>query len=206
MQKIIEEFSMLPTTCISDAMQGLNNFAPSVKPLKEEYKICGRAITVKMPAGDNMMVLKAMKEAQLGDILVIDSAGYSYRAVAGDFVVGLAQKIGFGGVVAYGTIRDVQGIKAMNFPVFCIGTTVACSRKIGVGEINVPISCGNATVYPGDIIIGDADGVVVVPQAKAMTILVAAQKKLENDEQRAKSVLVDAQSAINYINNLIPEK
>lgn len=206
MQKMIDEFRMLPTTCVSDAMQGLNNFDTAVKPLREEYKICGRAITVKMPAGDNMMVLKAMKEAQPGDILVIDSANYSYRAVAGDFVIGLAQTLGLGGVVAYGTIRDVQGIKAMNFPVFCSGTTVACSQKIGVGEINVPISCGNATIYPGDFIIGDADGVVAVPEAKARIILEAAQKKLEKDELRAQRVLGDAQSALNYINSLIPEK
>lgn len=206
MQKIIDEFRTLPTTCVSDAMQGLNNFDTAVKPLIEDYKICGRAITVKMPAGDNMMVLKAMKEAQPGDILVIDSANYSYRSVAGDFVIGLAQTLGLGGVVAYGTVRDVQGIKAMNFPVFCTGTTVACSQKIGAGEINVPISCGNATIHPGDIIIGDADGVVAVPEAKARVVLEAAQKKLEKDELRAQRVLGDAQSALNYINSLIPEK
>ncbi|HWR09988.1 RraA family protein [Sporomusa sp.] len=202
MQTTIDGFGLLPTTCISDAMQGLNNFDTAVKPLKAEDRICGQAITVKMPAGDNMMVLKAIKEARPGDILVIDAANYSYRAVAGDFVIGLAQVLGLGGVVAYGTIRDVQSIKAMNFPVFCTGTTVACSQKIGAGEVNVPIACGNATVHPGDIIIGDADGVVAVPQSEASIILAAARKKLQQDEARASCVLVDAQSAMNYLNSL----
>ncbi len=203
MRQVIEEFGRLPTTCISDAMQGLHNFDPAVKPLKEEYKICGRAITVKMPAGDNMMVLAAMKEAWPGDILVIDSGNYAYRAVAGDFVIGLAQTLGLGGVVAYGTIRDVQSIKALNFPVFCTGTTVACSQKTGAGAINVPIACGHATVHPGDIIIGDADGVVTVPQGEAAAVLAAARKKLASDEERARRVLVDARSAMEYINHLV---
>lgn len=206
MEKIIERFSLLPTTCISDAMQGLNHFDPAVKPLKEEYKICGRAITVRMPAGDNMMVLKAMKEARPGDILVVDSANYSSRAVAGDFVIGLAQTLGLGGVAAFGAIRDVRSIKEMNYPVFCTGTTVACSKKIGAGEINVPVVCGDAVVQPGDIIIGDADGVVAVPQAEASTVLEAARRKLARDEERAKNVLTDPQSAINYINSIVPEK
>ncbi len=206
MQKTVDGFRLLPTTCISDAMQGLNNFDTAVKPLQAEYRICGQAITVKMPAGDNMMVLKAMQAARPGDILVIDAANYSYRAVAGDFVIGLAQVLGLGGVVAYGTIRDVQSIKAMNFPVFCTGTTVACSRKIGAGEVNVPLACGQATIHPGDIIIGDADGVVAVPQAEAGGILAAAREKLLDDAGRAKRVLRDAQAAMNYINSLIQEK
>lgn len=206
MQKIIGGLRDLPTTCISDAMQGLNNFDAAVKPLREEYRICGRAITVRMPPGDNLLVLRAIKEARPGDILVIDSANYSYRAVAGDFIIGLAKTLGLGGVVAYGAVRDVQGLKALNFPVFCTATTVACSQKIGAGAVNVPISCGNAVIHPGDIIAGDADGVVAVPQAEAASILAAAGKKLLQDEQRAKSVLVNAQAAIDYINGVIAEK
>ncbi len=206
MQKTVDGFRLLPTTCISDAMQGLNNFDTAVKPLQAEYRICGQAITVKMPAGDNMMVLKAMQAARPGDILVIDAANYSYQAVAGDFVIGLAQVLGLGGVVAYGTIRDVQSIKAMNFPVFCTGTTVACSRKIGAGEVNVPLACGPATIHPGDIIIGDADGVVAVPQAEAGGILAAAREKWQHDARRANRVLRDAQAAMNYISSLIQEK
>ena len=206
MQNVLEGFRTVPTTCVSDAMQGLNHFDPAVKPLKEEYKICGRAVTVKMPAGDNMMVLQAMKQAQPGDILVIDSGNYASRSVAGDFVIGLAQTLGLGGVVAYGTVRDVRSIKDMDYPVFCTGATVACSQKIGSGEINVPIACGSAVIYPGDIIVGDADGVVVVPQAQAQVILEAAQRKLQKDEQRANSVLGDAQAAIRYIDSLIPER
>lgn len=136
---------------------------PSIKPLKEEYILSGRAFTVKMPVGDNAAVLKAIRTAKPGDILVIDAKGDEYRAIAGDFVVGMAKTLELGGIVADGVIRDMKGIKELDFPVFCKGTTVAASGKAGVGELNVPISCGGVSVKPGDIIVGDADGVVVVP-------------------------------------------
>jgi 4-hydroxy-4-methyl-2-oxoglutarate aldolase len=98
------------------------------------------------------------------DILVVDANGDQYRAIAGDFVVGMAQTLGIGGLVVDGVIRDIIGVKALNFPVFLRGTTVAASSKAGVGEVNVPISCGGVSVNPGDIIVADADGVVVIPQ------------------------------------------
>ena len=160
---IANQFENIPTTCISDTMQGLNNLAPAIKPLKDEYRIAGRALTVKMPVGDNLVFLKAIRESRPGDVLVVDAKGDSYRAIAGDFIVGMAQTLGIKGIIADGVIRDIEGIKQLNFPVFCKGTTVAASGKAGMGEINVPISCGGVTIHPGDIIVGDTDGVVVVP-------------------------------------------
>lgn len=128
---IINSFKTIPTTCISDAIAGLNNLDPSIKPLKEEYKVVGRAFTVKIPVGDNLVFLKAIKEAKPGDVLVVDAKGDTYRAIAGDFIVGLAQTLGINGIVVDGVIRDVVGVKQLNFPVFCKGTTVAASGKAG---------------------------------------------------------------------------
>ncbi|CAH0257961.1 4-hydroxy-4-methyl-2-oxoglutarate aldolase/4-carboxy-4-hydroxy-2-oxoadipate aldolase [Peribacillus frigoritolerans] len=147
--------------------------------------MAGRALTVKIPVGDNSAVLKAIGEAKPGDIIVVDSKGDTYRAIAGDFVVGMMQTMEIGGLVVDGVIRDLEAIKELNFPVFSKGTTVASSGKAGVGETNVPISCGGVTVYPGDIIIGDIDGVVVVPKDKGKEILVKAKDKIMKDEQRA---------------------
>lgn len=185
MDTLIQQFRNLPTTAISDAMEGLSNLESAIKPLKEEYHMAGRAFTVQMPVGDNSTVLKAIGQASPGDIIVVDSKGDTYRAIAGDFVVGMMQTMEIGGLVVDGVIRDLEAIKGMTFPVFSKGTTVASSGKAGVGETNIPISCGGVTVFPGDIIIGDIDGVVVVPQAMGEEILTKAKDKILKDEQRA---------------------
>ncbi|AQX54841.1 RraA family protein [Priestia flexa] len=200
---IINSFKTIPTTCISDAMTGLNNLNSSIKPLKEEYKVVGRAFTVKMPVGDNLVFLKAIKEAKPGDVLVVDAKGDTYRAIAGDFIVGLAQTLGINGIVVDGVIRDVVGVKKLNFPVFCKGTAVAASGKSGQGELNVPISCGGTTVHPGDIIVGDADGVVVIPKEHEQTILTKATEKVKFDELRDQKVSGNRDEVINYLNDFL---
>ncbi|KQL49514.1 regulator [Brevibacillus choshinensis] len=206
MSTVVEKFQTVPTTCISDTMQGLNNLDPAIKPLKEEYHIAGRAFTVKMPVGDNLSVLQAIRDAQPGDILVIDAKGDTYRAIAGDFVVGLAQTMGIKGIVVDGVIRDIVGIKKLDFPVFCKGTTVAASGKAGWGEVNVPISCGGVSIQPGDIIVADADGVVVVPQSKEEQILEQALDKLEKDQVRESSVAGNREAVIQYLDKFLGRK
>lgn len=203
MNQIFELFHSIPTTCISDALDGLNNLHPSIKPLQEEYKISGRAFTVKMPVGDNLAVLKAIRAAKPGDILVIDAKGDNYRAIAGDFVVGMAKTLGLGGMVVDGVIRDLKGIKKLGFPVFCKGTTVAASGKSGVGELNVPVSCGGVSVNPGDIIVGDADGVVVIPKEREDETLKKAQEKLHKDQEREISFSGNKEATIKYLDSLI---
>ena len=203
MDQTATKFRNIPTTCISDAMDGLNNLHPSIKPLKEEYKLVGRAFTVKIPVGDNLAVLKAINEAKQGDVLVIDAKGEQYRAIAGDFVVGMAQTLGIGGFVVDGVIRDIVGIKELNFPVFCKGTTVAASGKAGFGEVNVPISCGGTAILPGDLIVGDADGVVVIPQAKEQEILVRSLEKWRKDQQREEQISGNPEAIRKHLAELI---
>lgn len=203
MQDILKRFEEVPTTCISDAMQGLNNLNPSIKPLKDEYKLVGRAFTVKIPVGDNQAVLRAIRDAKPGEVLVIDAKGDTYRAVAGDFVVGMAQTLGIKGMVVDGVIRDIQGIRDLNYPVFCKGTTVAASGKAGMGEISVPISCGGVSIEPGDIIVGDADGVVAVPQEKAEAILAKALEKMKKDDERASLISGKPEAIRQHLNDLL---
>ncbi|MFJ5762254.1 RraA family protein [Neobacillus sp. NPDC093182] len=203
MEKIVKDFLGIPTTCISDAMDGLNNLHPSIKPLMENYKLAGRAYTVKIPVGENLSVLKAIREANPGDILVVDAKGDHYRAIAGDFVVGMAQTLGIGGLVVDGVIRDIAGIKALNFPVFSRGTTVAASGKAGVGEVNVPISCGGVPVNPGDIIVGDADGVVVIPKAAEQRILTLSLEKMKKDERREASISGNPDAIRRHLDQLL---
>ncbi|MDW7614181.1 RraA family protein [Peribacillus simplex] len=199
MDALIQQFRNLPTTAISDAMEGLNNLESAIKPLKEEFHFAGRALTVLMPVGDNSAVLKAIGEARPGDIIVVDSKGDTYRAIAGDFVVGMMQTMEIGGLVVDGVIRDLEAIKEMNFPVFSKGTTVASSGKAGVGQTNIPISCGGVTVFPGDIIIGDIDGVVVVPQPMGEEILIKAKDKIMKDKLRAEKYAGKPEEIRKYI-------
>lgn len=203
MDQLAAKFRNIPTTCISDAMDGLNNLHPSIKPLKEEYRLVGRAFTVKIPVGDNLAVLKAINEAKQGDVLVIDAKGDQYRAIAGDFVVGMAQTLGIGGFVVNGVIRDIVGIKELNFPVFCKGTTVAASGKAGFGEVNVPISCGGTAILPGDLIVGDADGVVVIPQATEQEVLVKSLEKWKKDQQREEQISGKPEAIRKHLSELL---
>lgn len=203
MDNLIKEFQSLPTTCLSDAMDGLNNLNPAIKPLKESYRLVGRALTVKIPVGENLAVLRAIRESKPGDILVVDAKSDGYRAIAGDFVVGMAQTLGIGGIVVDGVIRDIVAIKELNFPVFAKGTTVAASGKTGVGEINLPISCGGMTINPGDMIVGDADGVVVVPQKIEQEVLAKASDKLKKDQEREANISGNREAIIKYLDQLL---
>ncbi|WP_286231984.1 RraA family protein [Neobacillus mesonae] len=203
MDQHVLDFMNIPTTCISDAMDGLNNLHPAIKPLKEEYKVVGRAFTVKIPVGDNLAVIKAIRNAKPGDVLVVDAKGDQYRAIAGDFVVGMMQTLGIAGLVVDGVIRDLAGIKELNFPVFSKGTAVAASGKAGFGEINVPISCGGMTVHPGDLIIGDVDGVVVVPQAIEQEILTKALEKLNKDQIREDQISGNHEAILKHLDDLL---
>ncbi|RFU60025.1 RraA family protein [Bacillus sp. V59.32b] len=203
MESIINEFRTIPTTCISDAMQGLNNLDPAIKPLKEEYRFAGRALTVKTAVGDNLAVLKAIREAKPGEVVIVDVKGDRYRAVAGDFVVGMAQTMGISALVVDGVIRDIVAIKELDFPVFSRGTTVASSGKAGTGEINVPISCGGTSIQPGDIIVGDADGVIAIPQSIEQEVLKKALDKLVKDEERESKISGNPEEIRKYIDGML---
>lgn len=203
MNDIVSAFRDIPATCVSDTMQGLNNMDSAIKPLIEAHRVAGRAFTVKMPVGDNLCVLRAIREAKPGDVLVIDAKGDTYRTIAGDFIIGLAQTLGISGIIADGVIRDIVGVKNLNFPVFCRGTTVAASGKSGWGEVNVPISCGGVAVQPGDIVVGDADGVVVIPQSKEEEVLKLSLDKLKKDQEREAKISGNPEAVRRYLDEML---
>ncbi|MDM5245813.1 MULTISPECIES: RraA family protein [unclassified Lysinibacillus] len=204
MTKVGVSFKHLPTTAVSDATGGHTNLHSSIKPLADHYKIAGRAVTVRLPDGENGAVLEAIRVASEGDILVIDAKGNTNRAVAGDFVLSLAKGIGVQGFVVDGVIRDIAAIRELDFPVFSRGTTVAAGNKNGGGKVNVPIAIGGVTVHPGDYIMGDVDGVVVVPQDDAERIVAAAEAKIQKDEIRAQEAHVNGkESIIAYLDKVL---
>ncbi|MEK4626685.1 RraA family protein [Solibacillus sp. FSL R7-0682] len=186
----------LPTTAISDATGGHTNVASSIKPLADHFKIAGRALTVRLPDGENGAVLEAISKASKGDILVIDCKSNTNRAVAGDFVMQLAQGVGVQGFVVDGVIRDLAAAREIDFPVFALGTTVAAGNKHGGGAVGVPVSVGGVVVEQGDYIIGDIDGVIVVPQRQIEAVIEAAEAKVAKDEVREQEALHNGEASI----------
>ncbi len=143
--------------------------------------VCGIAVTVAARPADNLMVHKAMEIAMPGDVIVVNTCGNTTSAVFGELMGTSAVAAGLGGLVVDGAVRDVEALTALRFPVFSRSVSAGGCDKDGPGEINVPVACGQTVVMPGDIVVGDSDGVVVVPQAEAEDVLkrVAALKDRE---------------------------
>lgn len=186
MTTVEQRLLALPTTAISDATGGHTNVAANIRPLADHFKIAGRALTVRLPDGENGAVLEAISKANIGDILVIDAKGNTNRAVAGDFVMQLAQGVGVQGFVVDGVIRDLAAARAIDFPVFSLGTTVAAGNKNGGGAVGGPVAIGGVVVQSGDYVIGDIDGVIIVPQEDIEQIIEAAEAKVQKMKHASK--------------------
>jgi RraA family protein len=178
---LVMKFRDIGTSLISDNMNRIHAVGCKLRAFHGKGRMAGPAITVKTRPGDNLMVHKAIDLAEPGDVIVVDAGGETTHAIIGEIMVRLAARKGLGGFVIDGCIRDTEAISGGDFPVFARGATHRGPYKDGPGEINVPISVGGMVVHPGDIIVGDSDGVAVVPvgMAEAVYELASAQKKRE---------------------------
>src|SRR3954447_1226968 len=174
---LVRDFAPFPTPDISDMLNRLYAVSPGIHCLTgDSHRVCGPACTVKVFPGDNLMVHKALDILEPGDIVVIDAGGSSMNAVLGDLISTKARHRGAQGFVIDGLVRDLTNIQELDLPVFARGTTPIGPLHRGPGEINFPICCGGVVVNPGDLIIGDAMGVVVVPQGIAEELLLRLQE------------------------------
>jgi regulator of RNase E activity RraA len=167
----INAFQGVPTGNIADAMDRMGAMDYQIKPVSNSTTLCGPALTVRTRPGDNLMVWKAIEVATPGDVLVIATYEYPTASTFGEFVVMAAKARGVVGIVSDGMCRDISGIRATNLPVFAAGTVPSSPQKDGPGEIGGPVSCGGLVVHPGDMVVGDEDGVVVVPLADIQAVL-----------------------------------
>lgn len=174
-RETVKEFKDIPVPNISDNMGRIFCMDSYIKPYND-VKLVGTAITVKAPLGDNLMFHKAIELAQPGDVIVIDGEGDMCHSLCGELMMTEAMKKGVAGFIVDGCIRDVESVKTMNFSVYARGVNPKGPYKNGPGEINVPISCGGQVVFPGDIIVGDLDGIVVIKAAEAAEILGKAKR------------------------------
>lgn len=177
------------TTEISDATNGKGVMDSGIKPLDRKMKLLGRALTVLLPPMEGVLTLDAISAAEPGDILVIQTGGTMELAVWGDVKTIMAMKKRIGGVVIDGAARDSQKIIELGFPVFSRNNVVKASGKAGGGILNEPLECGGVLVNPGDFVMGDADGVIVIPAQMLELAIEGAQKKLESDQEKIYKVL-----------------
>jgi 4-hydroxy-4-methyl-2-oxoglutarate aldolase len=188
---------------IADAMAGGGLMRHVIKPVAPGTRLAGSAITVMGRPGDVLYVIRAADVAEEGDVVVIDGGGCAELAMIGDGIAYYMQKHrGIAGVVVDGGVRDIRGIRALAFPMFACGTSARIHGAYGPGAINVPIACGGVVVTPGDVIVGDDDGVVVVPREYAESIADATDLLLAGEQRRRD--LVDQGANLTELRDLDP--
>lgn len=181
---VVEHFKGLPSSNINDELNRLYCMNDSLKLMNahNSVQLVGTAVTVKVPIGDNLLFHEALDRALPGDVIVVDGAGGRNRSLAGELMMRFAQEKGLAGVIIDGCLRDLEGIQTLTMPVYAIGITPQGPYKNGPGEVNVPIACAGQVVFPGDVLVGDRDGVVVIRAQIANELASIAWKKKENED------------------------
>ena len=175
--ELVEAFRELPVANVSDSMSRIPGFGPDIRPMHRDGVLAGPALTVRSRPGDNLMMHKAIDMAQPGDVIVVDAGGDLTNALMGELMLAHAMNRGVAGFVVNGAIRDAREIFEQNLPYYARGINHRGPYKNGPGEIGFPIAINGVVVSPGDLILGDYDGVLAVPQDHAEAVLAATRKK-----------------------------
>ena len=203
--RLVAEFAKMVTPHLSDSMERLYAGGPQLRPMHKGGTLAGPAFTVKTAPGDNLLVHKALDIAQPGDVIVVDAGGFADHAIIGELMAARAKQRRIAGLVIWGAIRDSAELAAGDYPVFACAVTHRGPYKNGPGEINVPITMGGMPVNPGDIIVGDADGLVAVPQSMAEAILASAKAILAK-ETAAMKQMQDGSVDRSWVDKTLREK
>lgn len=185
--EIMAQFKTIPASNTADVMNRSCAMNPRIRLVSKpkDQMMVGPAYTVKCRAGDNLTLHAALNLCGEGDVLVVSNEEDGTRALIGEVMMAyLRYTKKIAGIILDGPIRDIDEIGQWDFPVYCTGTTPGGPYKEGPGEINVPISCGGISVNPGDIILADPDGVIVIPRLDAAVILEDAKKFQAADEKK----------------------
>lgn len=184
---LVEEFKTVPASNTADVMGRSCAMNPRIRLVSspKAQMMAGPAFTVKCRAGDNLTLHAALNLCQEGDVIVVSNEEDTTRALMGEVMMAyLRYTKKIAGIILDCPIRDIDEIGKWDFPVYCTGTTPGGPYKEGPGEINVPISCGGISVNPGDIILADPDGIIVIPRKDAAVVLEDAKKFQAADEAK----------------------
>ncbi|MGL9730970.1 RraA family protein [Enterococcus sp. DIV0756] len=187
-KELVERFSKLPAANVADCMSRVFALNPEIKLMSSpEKRMCGVALTVKARAGDNLMLHQALNMAQEGDVIILSNEGDRSRALMGEIMYKyLADFKKVAGIVIDGPIRDIDVLANEKCPIYATGTTPGGPFKEGPGEVNTPIAIGGIPVLPGDIILGDPDGIIVIPKKDAEDLIEKAEANAEADSAKVK--------------------
>ncbi len=181
---IVQQAAAFASSIFADVAGRRGAMHGRIAALAPTMRVCGPAFTIEVRPGDNLMIHAAMAMARPGDVLVIDGKADLTCALMGNIMLNACKKLGFAGVVLDASIRDTEELLALGFPVWSVGANPNGPSKFVPGRINWPVSCGGITVNPGDLVIGDADGITVIDREKAASLLPLAAKKVADERQR----------------------
>lgn len=199
-QELIEKFKPISVATVYEASGRKGFVNPKIKPIFKGMKLCGPAFTVQTVPGDNLMLHKALEKAQEGDIIVAtvgDEYEYGYW---GDLMATQAKVKKLGGLAIDGCVRDSEEIIEMGFPIFSRGLAIRGTVKASLGLINYPINFGGTVINPGDLILGDDDGIVIVRYEDCKEVLAKSKERVQKEEVKAKA-LMNGVTSVKY-NNL----
>ena len=182
-RELVERFAGVAVANLDDCMNRISAVHEDICPVNKS-RLLGTAFTVKVPEGDNLMFHVAMDLAKPGDVIVIDAGGDTRRSIFGELMVTYCRKCGIHGIVVDGSIRDAGAMESLtDFAVYARGVTPDGPYKNGPGEVNTPVVCGGRTVYPGDIVLGDEDGVIFIRPSEAEELLKQVEAIHENEQR-----------------------
>ena len=186
---IVAKASQYAASILADVAGRRGTLDGRISAVVPGVKMAGPAFTIEVRPGDNLMIHAAISMAKPGDILVVDGKGDRTCALMGAIMINACKKLGLGGVILDAAVRDCEELRELGFPVYSVGTNPNGPTKFVPGRINWPISCGGAAIHPGDLIVGDADGVVVVEREKAESLLDLAAKKVADERARIADIV-----------------
>lgn len=177
-----DEFIGIPTSILSDVTGNTGiTMECEITPIDPDVSMAGSALTVNAAPGDNLIIHKAITVAEPGDVLVVDGDGFTETAFIGDLMAETCKEQGIRGVVIDGAVRDKADIQSLDYPVYARGIQPEGPDKARAGSINVPISCGDVSVNPGDLVVGDGDGIAVLPPQNLDEVLSEANEKIAGE-------------------------
>ncbi len=179
---LVDQYRELSSATVHEASGGKGALSSRIKPIAPDMKICGPVVTVKVKPGDNLMLHKAIYVAKAGDVIVADAEGFTEAGAWGEIMAVAAQARGIAGLVFNGAVRDSRIMTDLRFPVFCCALCIKGTQKISLGWINHPLTLDNITINPGDLVLGDRDGVVIVGKEEAEEVLQKSRAREEKEE------------------------
>lgn len=177
--EVVKSGSALPTATLHEAGGKIGALPSAIKPLDPSFRLCGPALTVHSPGGDNLWLHRALDIAQPGDVLIVHTSGVYEHGYWGEIMNTMAQVRGLGGLIIDGCVRDGVLLQQMGFPVFARGLCIRGTGKDygAIGWLNEPVMIGDIIVSAGDLLVGDRDGVVALPREKAKDIVAKGQRR-----------------------------